>query len=127
MGRMGTRKLYDKLQKQLSELNVGRDKLFRILRANHMLIKPKQSYHITTDSHPRFRKYNNIVSFTDINRPEQLWVSVITYIGNRKNSSYIALITDAYSKKDSRLKCISKSSSRRLTSSIRNGTYQWKV
>ena len=99
MRRIGTRKLYHKLEKQLSELNVGRDKLFRILRANHMLIKPKRSYHITTDSHHRFRKHKNIVSSMDINRPEQIWVSDITYIGTRKNPSYLALITDAYSKK----------------------------
>lgn len=32
-------------------------------------------------------------------RPEQVWVSDIIYIGNRKNPSYLALITDAYSKK----------------------------
>ena len=31
--------------------------MFRILKANHMLIKPKKSYHITTDSHHRFRKH----------------------------------------------------------------------
>jgi transposase InsO family protein len=32
-------------------------------------------------------------------RPEQLWVSDITYVGNRSKHSYLALITDAYSKK----------------------------
>ncbi|PQJ20951.1 transposase [Nonlabens xylanidelens] len=99
MRRIGTRKLYHKLEKQLSELNVGRDKLFKILRVNHMLIKPKRSYHITTDSHHRFRKHKNIVCSVEINRPEQIWVSDITYIGTRKNPSYLALITDAYSKK----------------------------
>jgi phage antirepressor YoqD-like protein len=43
MPRLVVRKLYYKLQVELSELNVGRDKLFRILRANHMLIRPKRS------------------------------------------------------------------------------------
>lgn len=33
----------------------------------------------------------------NINRPEQVWVSDITYIGGRGNN-YLALITDAYSK-----------------------------
>jgi hypothetical protein len=32
MPRLGGRKLYYKLQVELSELNVGRDKLFRILK-----------------------------------------------------------------------------------------------
>ena len=31
--------------------------------------------------------------------PEQVWVSDIAYIGNRQNPIYLALITDAYSKK----------------------------
>ena len=34
-----------------------------------------------------------------ITQPEQIWVSDITYVGNRKSPSYLALITDAYSKK----------------------------
>lgn len=99
MPKLGTRKLYHMLRDKLSALNVGRDKLFRILKANHMLIKPKRSYHITTDSHHRFRKHKNIVCNIEINRPEQIWVSDITYLGSRKNPSYLALITDAYSKK----------------------------
>jgi len=99
MPKLGVRKLYHILEKELKPLKVGRDKLFRILKANHMLIIPKKSYHITTDSHHRFRKHKNIVSTIDILRPEQIWVSDITYIGNRTNPCYLALITDAYSKK----------------------------
>ena len=64
-----------------------------------MLIKPKKSYYITTDSHHRFRKHKNQIKTLDILRPEQVWVSDITYLGNRKKPSYLALITDAYSKK----------------------------
>ena len=99
MPKLGSRKLYYLLKDQLSILNVGRDKLFRILRANHMLIKPKKSYHITTDSHHRFRKHKNLVSTLEIEKPESVWVSDITYVGTRINPSYLALITDAYSKK----------------------------
>jgi transposase InsO family protein len=99
MPRLGARKLYHKLKAQLSKLKVGRDKLFRILKANHLLITPKKSYHITTDSHHRFRKHKNKVCKTEITKPEQVWVSDITYVGKRTNPSYLALITDAYSKK----------------------------
>ena len=99
MPRLGTRKLYHLLKNELSILKVGRDKLFRILKANHMLIKPKRSYHITTDSHHRFRKHKNLVTNVEIEKPEVVWVSDITYVGNRTNPSYLSLITDAYSKK----------------------------
>lgn len=97
--RIGTRKLYYLLQKELNGLNVGRDKLFDILRANHMLITPLRSYHVTTNSHHRFRKHKNIIAEMEITRPEQVWVSDITYIGQRDNHMYLSLITDAYSKK----------------------------
>ena len=99
MPRLGTRKLYHMLKASLEPLSVGRDKLFRILKANHLLIKPKRSYHITTDSHHRFRKHKDLTIDMKVDRPEQLWVSDITYLGNRKQPCYLALVTDAYSKK----------------------------
>ena len=80
-------------------IKVGRDRLFKILKANHLLIKPKRQYHITTDSHHRFHKHKNIVKDLGIERPEQVWVSDITYVGTRSNPMYVALVTDAYSKK----------------------------
>ncbi|WP_394355187.1 DDE-type integrase/transposase/recombinase, partial [Nonlabens antarcticus] len=35
----------------------------------------------------------------EIDKPEQVWVSDITYVGTRANPSYLALVTDAYSKR----------------------------
>ena len=64
-----------------------------------MLITPLRAYRITTNSHHRFRKHKNIIADMEINRPEQVWVSDITYIGQRDNHMYLSLITDAYSKK----------------------------
>jgi len=98
MPRLGTRKLYHLLHAELEELGVGRDKLFDILKANHMLIKPKKNYHTTTNSYHRFYKHKNLVSNIEVTRPEQVWVADITYIGTRKNPMYLSLITDAYSK-----------------------------
>ncbi len=97
--RMGTRKLYHLLKKELSVLHIGRDKFFDILRANHLLIVPKRSHHITTWSHHRFRKHPNLIKEMEITAPEQVWVSDITYIGKRERPCYLSLITDAYSKK----------------------------
>ena len=98
MPKIGTRKLYFMLEDELKQLNVGRDMLFRILKANHMLIQPKRRYHVTTNSHHRFRKHKNLVENVVPEKPEQIWVSDITYVGNRQNPMYLALVTDAYSK-----------------------------
>lgn len=99
MPRIGARKLYYLLHTQLRELKVGRDRLFEILRANHLLIEPKRQYQITTNSHHRFRKHKNLIENLRIKRPEQVWVSDITYVGTRDHPMYLALVTDAYSKK----------------------------
>lgn len=99
MPRVGTRKLYHLLYDDLKGLGVGRDRLFAIIKANHLQIVPKRQYHITTDSHHRFRKHKNLIDGLTPSRPEQVWVSDITYIGNRENPMYLSLVTDAYSKK----------------------------
>jgi putative transposase len=99
MPRIGTRKLYYLLQDQLSTIGVGRDKLFSILKANHMLIKPTRSYRMTTDSRHRFRKHKNLIESLTPERPEQIWSSDITYISNNGSHRYLALVTDTYSKK----------------------------
>ena len=99
MPKIGGRKLYFILNEPLKTLKIGRDKFFNILKANHLLITPKRSYHITTNSHHRFRKHKNLVLDYQITKPNQVWVADITYIGNRKKPSYLSLITDAYSKK----------------------------
>ncbi len=99
MPRIGTRKLHYLLKDQLNEIGIGRDKLFTILKANHMLIKPKRSYRITTDSNHWYRKHKNLIEDITPVMPEQIWASDITYLGNRSNHRYLALVTDTYSKK----------------------------
>lgn len=99
MPRIGVRKLYYLLLDKLRQLKIGRDKFFDILRANHLLVQPRRSYHVTTNSHHRFRKHQNLILDIKINRPEQVWVSDITYIGKREKPCYLSLVTDAYSKK----------------------------
>lgn len=99
MPRIGTRKLYYLLEEPLRTLGVGRDKLFSILKANHLEIVPKRSYRTTTNSHHRFRKHKNLVEQMQLTRPEQVWASDITYVGNRNRHNYLALVTDVYSKK----------------------------
>ncbi len=97
--KVGGKKLYFMLKIPLKSIKIGRDKFFDILRANHLLIAPKRNYHITTNSHHRFRKHKNLILDYQINKPNKVWVADITYIGNRANPCYLSLITDAYSKK----------------------------
>ena len=98
--RTGGIKLYAELQEQKDELGIkmGRDKFFDFLRANNLLVPKLKNFHITTNSKHQFYKYKNIVKDSVPTRPEQLWVSDITYIKTENGHNYLALVTDAYSK-----------------------------
>ena len=52
----------------------------------------------TTNTNHIFRKYKNIVKDQVPKRPEQLWVSDITYIKTENGHNYLAIVTDAFSK-----------------------------
>lgn len=100
MPRLGGRKMYHQIKTQLHQLPVrmGRDKLFSFMRENKLLVRRKKKFTKTTNSFHRFRKYPNLIKGIKIKRPEQVWVSDITYIKTNEGHSYLCLITDAYSK-----------------------------
>ena len=78
---------------------MGRDKFYKFLKTHKLLIKKNKHYHITTNSNHHFYKYKNLISQKKTTRAEQVWVTDITYIKTQKEHSYLALVTDAYSKK----------------------------
>ena len=99
--RVGGRKLHEALQPSfmLADLKIDREYLFDILREHDMLIRRKKATCRTTYSHHRFYTYKNLVKDMEVNRPNQVWVSDITYIRTVSGFCYLALITDMYSRK----------------------------
>jgi transposase InsO family protein len=99
--RMGTRKLYDKLQVFMldHQIKMGRDGLFNLLSAHHLLIRKRKRRIQTTQSFHWLRKYPNLIRDFIPTAPNQLWVSDITYWKIKENYVYISFITDAYSHK----------------------------
>src|SRR5690606_30142419 len=61
--RLGTRKLYKKLQPTMldNRIKMGRDSLFNLLSANHLLVRKRKRRIQTTISYHRFRKYPNLI------------------------------------------------------------------
>ena len=80
-------------------MQVGRDHLFELLRAYRLLIKCRRRKAVTTNSRHWMKKYSNLAGELEVTRPQQLWVSDITYIATAKGHIYLALVTDAYSHK----------------------------
>jgi transposase InsO family protein len=97
----GTVKLYEYLQPKLMGINIkmGRDALNDLLRSRGMLIRKTKRFHITTDSNHFFYKSPNLLTDLKITHSEQVFVSDITYINTDEGHAYLALVTDAYSRK----------------------------
>ena len=93
-------KLYKELKQDFVDagIKIGRDKFYRFLRVNNLLVPKTKNYITTTNSNHMYKKYKNLIKDHIPTRPEQLWVSDITYIKTEVGHNYLALVTDAYSK-----------------------------
>jgi putative transposase len=93
-------KRYSELKQDfiIDDIKIGRDKFYSFLRLNKLLVPKTKNYITTTNSKHMFKKYKNLVKDQVPNRPEQLWVSDITYIKTDNGHNYLAIVTDAYSK-----------------------------
>lgn len=98
---LGGKKLYKILEPELKKpgIEIGRDKFFEILRRNGQLIRRKKRFIKTTNSSHRFRTYDNLVKGITPTKPDQVYVSDITYIATEEGFGYLSLITDLYSRK----------------------------
>jgi len=99
--RLGTRKMLHMLEPKMEShgITAGRDYLFELFDAHKLLIRKRRKKVFTTDSRHWMRKYSNLVKRLEIIRPEQLWVSDMTFIWVNNQWGYLSLITDAFSRK----------------------------
>jgi transposase InsO family protein len=99
--RLGTRKLHYMLRGEFAahELKIGRDTLFSYLKAEHLLIRPRTNYTLTTNSRHWLKKHPNLLLDKKPERPEEVFVSDITYVKSRERTHYLSLVTDAFSRR----------------------------
>ena len=96
--RLGVRKILILLQENGHD--ISRDRLFNLLRDSGMLIRRHRSRTVTTNSRHWMKKWPNLIREVAPSRPDEVWVSDITYIevirGSTKTFLYLSLITDAF-------------------------------
>jgi putative transposase len=99
--RMGTRKIYYLIKPDIDQANIkmGRDALFELMAASNLQVTKRKRRHITTNSKHPYKRYPNLIRAIEPDRPNQIWVSDITYIKTENELLYLFLITDAYSRK----------------------------
>lgn len=98
MPKLGTRKIQYILTERYC-MTVGRDHLFDIMRDNGLLSRKRKMKYKTTYSAHNLRTYPNAIADVVPSRPNEIWVSDITYIIFGYTFRFLFLITDAYSKK----------------------------
>jgi putative transposase len=99
--RMGTRKLRHVLEGEFAKagLQIGRDRLFDLLRRAELLVEPRPGAPRTTQWDPSLPTFPNLLEAMKLSRPHEAWVSDLTYVRTREGFGYLWLITDAYSRK----------------------------
>lgn len=99
--RIGTRKLIFLMQPffQQHSIQIGRDALFNLLSSHKLLVRQRIRKVTTTYSQHWMRKWPNLIKTLQLNAPNQLWVSDITYWKVADHFMYISFVTDAYSHK----------------------------
>ena len=95
----GIRKIHEMLRRYHHTCHSGRDRLFDLLREEGMLIRKRKRKKRTTYSDHHMRVYPNAVTDVIPVRPNEIWVSDITYLQYLDKDYYLFLVTDAYSHK----------------------------
>jgi len=100
--RLGGRKLYHLIGPELQAAGVklGRDRFFGLLGQHGLLVARKPAlWPKTTQVDPNLPVFKNLVKGRRLTGPNQVWVADITSIRTREAFLFLALITDAWSRK----------------------------
>jgi transposase InsO family protein len=91
---------YRRVTKQLrrQEWVINKKRVQRLMREMGLQVKTKRKARKTTNSDHDFSRYPNLVQDLEIVRPEQVWVSDITYIRLRYEFVYLAVIMDVFTR-----------------------------
>ena len=94
----GTRRITNQLRRPPYRLTVNRKRVRRIMAKKELLRPVKRRKRHTTDSQHPYPRYPNLVKELEIDHPEQVWVSDITYIRLHQEYVYLAIIMDVFTR-----------------------------
>lgn len=99
--RMGVRKLHHLLQERMRRQGVqlGRDRMFALLRSEGLLVKPKRRWTKTTYSRHNLPVFKNLVRDREAVAVNQIWNADLTCLQVGTGFMYLSLISDQHSRK----------------------------
>lgn len=95
--RVGVRKLQRHLRH--AGVRVGRDHLFALLGEHDLLVKPKRRTVRTTCHDPALPVFRNLLYEVMPKKPNEVWVSDVTFVHTHEGPVYLSLITDLVSRR----------------------------
>jgi putative transposase len=110
----GTRRLLHQLRRKPYRYQVNRKHIQRLARRFGLLRPVKRRKVRTTDSQHPYPRYENLVKGLEVVRPDEVWVSDITYIRLQSDFVYLAIVLDVFTRAV-RGWCLSRTIDQQLT------------
>ena len=91
-----------RMKEHLTKLGyiVSRTRITKLMKANHLYVKRRRVFRITTDSNHKYPVAPNILNqYFTVGRKNQVWVSDITYIETAEGWMYLTVIIDLFNRK----------------------------
>jgi len=93
--------------------SVNHKRVLRVMREESLLCQIKRRFKATTNSAHAFARYPNLIKDIELDGPDEVWVSDITYVKLPTSFCYLAAILDAYSRR-----CVGWRLSRQIDTSL---------
>jgi transposase InsO family protein len=94
----GTRRMTHQLRRAPYFYRINRKHVQRLMREKKLLRPVKRTKYRTTNSQHPYPRYPNLMKDMEVIRPEQAWVSDITYIRLGRGFVFLAVIMDVFTR-----------------------------
>lgn len=94
----GTRRMTHQLRRAPYGYQINRKRIQRLMREKKLLRPVKRTKYRTTNSQHPYPRYPNLMKDMEVIRPEQAWVSDITYIRLGRGFVFLAVIMDVFTR-----------------------------
>lgn len=94
----GSRRVAQQLRRAPYAYRINRKCAQRIMRQKHWLRPVRRKGYRTTNSNHPYPRYDNLVKELEVNRPEQVWVSDVTYIRLGQGFVFLAIVLDVFTR-----------------------------
>jgi transposase InsO family protein len=94
----GSRRVTHQLRRAPYGYPINRKRTQRIMRRRHWLRPVRRKGYRTTNSQHDYPRYDNLVKDLAVTRPEQVWVSDVTYIRLGQGFVFLAILLDVFTR-----------------------------